>query len=960
MPTSLTQRLLAALLLVPAFGSAQTTFQFWDRKSWLQNGPTSSFYLGGWTDLFFQDGSVALSGCAFHPSFVIFGPDPDFCPLGTNGFTSRGDVDRDGIDDSGAFWSFASVIPATVIEPYRRDRFRMIAAPPSGIADGLRANNGSIAEIFSIEDKSLTVWFSVLVPPPSGRDITVYEGHRHYGSGSSELTRHYWDVPWGTYIFSLPALDDEAEPPTEIPFAVNHLVAPDAFPGRGGAPQGWRMTNTPWVNGRLQFDPRTFIVFEWLGLNAQNTFQSDTMLFSMRGNQYVAAPDPTAPFPPAPTSLPTMSESVADLSVEASVSGVSCVKFADPVPPPAGFFTVAAVMGTQVTADVDLDVEPGGVYQMEITGPPASPLLGTTYRISSFGDPTAADLTTPEDLTALGLAGGDTFTLAGLTVSLITTDLDLTEDLKAGSVYEMRITSGGLKDESLHVRATTGPAIQYPISVFGPQPPPPPPVGRDPSIVLTPFEFLTATDISGGEVTGTVVAVAGGGTTITTNRDLLCLTSPTYRLTVTSGPLVGTTRFPISVANLGRLPAPATPGRVITIPGTLAPLPTLAPDATFDLSPEEEVIEATVEIVAGNFIKGLGQDYSTLILGTDYRIEITTGPLAGAVEPLLDFGYPGVEWFETQNDLSATLAAGHKYKLRAIIPPSVRLLDGDSFQITQRFPDWVQEKYDAGQILAVDEFTLTGPPLFGGFGMLTDPDLIVDVGLLGPLYAVARENVIVFPPFPIQTPPGDRSEVLIGALDSEFELGPFFFRPGDSATGRLTFGRQSALPDTSERVDRFFNWRVQFIDTYDGFTLLGNLTGVGGFPFGTPLSERRPEFDLDRDGASNVLEWALRTAVADPGDRPTFKYNLDRTTLMCTASLTKRPFTGGSVSYFFEYSTDLVNWMTILPGDPIFDLVQDNATTLEVRNRVLVPDNVPPEPSLPPANCFLRVKVVLN
>ena len=68
--------------------------------------------------------------------------------------------------------------------------------------------------------------------------------------------------------------------------------------------------------------------------------------------------------------------------------------------------------------------------------------------------------------------------------------------------------------------------------------------------------------------------------------------------------------------------------------------------------------------------------------------------------------------------------------------------------------------------------------------------------------------------------------------------------------------------------------------------------------------------------------------------------------------MTKRPFTGTSLEYFFEYSTDLRTWTTILEDDPIFEILQDDETTLEVSNLADFPGQL-----AAPA-CFLRVRVI--
>ncbi|MFP6867219.1 MAG: hypothetical protein VCA35_14850, partial [Roseibacillus sp.] len=318
---------------------------------------------------------------------------------------------------------------------------------------------------------------------------------------------------------------------------------------------------------------------------------------------------------------------------------------------------------------------------------------------------------------------------------------------------------------------------------------------------------------------------------------------------------------------------------------------------------------------------------------------------------IANYGFPTNFFFETEADLSGSLAVGDTYEIRLFNPPTNFLNVGDTISFSQVFEDWIQDRYDAGEVMAVDALSLE---LTWGFDPPFDPALIVDQGLFGPLYAIAREDVIAFPPYPIQTPPGDRDQFLLGTFDDHYELGPFFFRPGDSVTGRLNLLRSNpSTAFTTDRVNRILRWETQFIDTYEGFSILGGLTGEG-FPFGTPSSERAPGFDFDRDGATNLIEFALMSDVTDPLDKPTFQYALGENPGECTATLTKRPFVGSRLLYFFEYSTDLVNWTTILPGDPVFNIVQDDDTTLTVSNVAAVAG------ALPPPSCFLRVKVLLN
>ena len=828
MPTNTPKRFLAALLLAPTVASAQLSFEeidfdWWDLKEFRQVGPSTLLYLGGFTDVFFRDGGATLSPCPHPVPFII--PPSLPCPLGTTGFVAQGDIDLDGFNDEGNFYSIATVVRASIVEPFRSDQFRILSAPPSGIADLLRSTNGDTDAVFAVQDTSVVIWYNVLAPPVDDYELTLFEAHRHYGAGSDELQRHYDDVPWGSYLFTLPEINSQFEPPRPVPFGVTHLVTPDGYPGRGAVPSGWRLTNGNWFSDEIHIDPRTFFVFTWTGLNVQNTLVSDLMFLSARGNQYI------------------------------DVNGTPRVE-----------------------------------------NPPEFIVTGS---------------------------------FTGAACNVLETTLDFDRELDQGKIYVLNITGGDLVNTN-----------QYPVTVFG--------TGGG----LASNEILSLTDVSGGVVTGRITGAAG--TTLTTNRDLLgCLVPGTaYELEFLSGALAGSApQFPIQTWGI---PGAMDFTTLIDVSASITP------GDTFRLSPKELVVTSTVQQTAGFFVRG-DLDLSPFPRGGDYRIVVTSGALTGSVIPLRNYGFPNNFWFETQQDLSGSLMPGDTYEMRIFSPPTNRIKIGDTFAISQTFEDWIQDKYDNNEVLGVDELTLrcgfliehcppAGPPPYLA-------ELEVDVGLLGPIYAVARPDHIVFPPYPILTPTADRDPFLLGTFDAKYELGPFFYRTGDSMTGILNLDR--AVPGgnfTTDNVNRILNFRINFIDTYEGFAILGGLSNEG-FPFGTPNSQRLPHLDFDRDGASNVLEFAMQTDVADPNDTPTFQFALLDGPGQCMATVTKRPNIGERLIYFFEYSTDLVNWTTILPGDPNFDILVDNETTLTVSNAVQVGGGLNP---IPPPNCFLRIRVELN
>ena len=1090
--------LVAALVAAPVLSSAQSLL-FFNSKSWRQTGPENLNYLGGRTDMLFQDGSWELAGCAFHPSLSIVGPN-EFCPLGTTGFIAQGDIDGDGVNDQGSFWSVGSITPASQVEPFRPDLFRLISAPPSGFTRILRSTDGDVSAIFDVIDASVIVWYNTLNGIIDDNEVTIYAALREYGVGDDELERHYEDVPWGPYKFGLPQLvpSNSSQEPGQIIFGVDHIVTPDAWPGRGALPQGWRNSNEEWGdNGELEMDPRIFYDFKWSGLTPSNTLQSDNLLFSLNANQFIN-----------PEGIEE-TKYAQDTLGRGTVTGLSCFN--------------------TITTDLNLDevLEEGKIYELVFTsGRLSGTEQATQYPITAFGDSGDVSVfrvvtrdegyTWDEAREAAEAAGGRLAVLdsqvkrefvnsqlvgagfetvdgewpsmwIGLSdseeegvwrwstgqilaeqpsifqdignvadafapfevntfTSAIDTELGL-YDAEGNLVLSNDDAGGGLQSQldfptglepgfyflavgtfdtafnqnsfEVFLGGDGGPYTLthpagvetgelgaasfewYRLGVGSPveggtweegAPTVDPPenefdfahilggVAADGSAPLWFDEegtveleaFLLeipllnsneivlpgASDLTGGIVTGSFLS--GTGFELETNRPLgepNCLQpGQTYRLEITSGELAGTTQFPVTtwadftLTTIGDDP----------LPFDLAGVPSLAPGDSFVLTPENVNATFSVGYVGSHFIEASDAlnapaDFSTLVRGADYRIEFLTGELAGTSDTVRNWGFPTNSYLETQTNFFGQLAVGDIFSIDLIELPTISVAVGDQFVIGQIFADWIQDKYDAGEVLAVDGGTLSAPPEFGGYGIPPTDDLVVGAGLLGPLYAVARPETIVFPPYPIEVAVGDRSPFVVGTLDNHYELGPFFFNPGDSVDASLDLSRSSVSGQTSTDSGSYdLSFRVQFIDTYEGFAILGGLGDDTGFPFATPSSEREPDYDFDRDGATNLLEYALGSDVADPNSRPAFLYALDEEAGSCTATLEKRPFTGTSLDYFFEYSTDLRTWTTIGDDDPIFDIVVDDDENLQVTNL----SNFPGELAAPA--CFLRVRVEIR
>ncbi|NIP92851.1 MAG: hypothetical protein GWO24_05045, partial [Akkermansiaceae bacterium] len=397
-----------------------------------------------------------------------------------------------------------------------------------------------------------------------------------------------------------------------------------------------------------------------------------------------------------------------DLSADLAVGDTFTLRDRDLV------FTVAAVSGNQITTDLDLGalLSRGSSYEMTVTSGPLAGTTQGTQLITRFGVPTPMDLFTPTDISP-NLAAGDTFILRGGRGSIITTDVDLDVELEQGKTYEFNVIDGELAG-----------LTEHPVVTFG--------TGGG----LSASELATPRLITGEVITGEVTAV--DGFTVTTNRDLdSCLDDGrSYQLSFPGRGI--DPQFPILEWS----------GTSVTTPEDISG--TLSPGDAFVLIPRPQLLSGTIETVAGQFVElDLSNAALGLTRGGDFRFLV-----GGRTFTITNWGFPTEFFIEVDVDLTGQVSGGEVYEIEFVDRPELVLRAGDTFSISQTFEDWIQEKYDAGEVLAVDEITLSSDPdLFpGAFGIPATNELVVDQGLLGPLFAVAREDVIVFPPFPIETP----------------------------------------------------------------------------------------------------------------------------------------------------------------------------------------------------------------
>ena len=270
-PKKTMKNILATLALsMPITVMAQTELQFVDHKMFHQNGPTSVNYLGGTVQIGLVDGSWVIAGCIGNNGPVLMSPNIA-CPLGTTGYITYGDSDRDGINDNNSYWSVASLTPAARVAPFLAEQIKILAAPPSLFERPQSFFN----------DASVSMWYNVLTQAFEEHNFTYYSFRKEYES----LAQQHQQVVFGVYQMGFPLLADvgKIDPPRSLVFSVTHFPHTTGYPGVGQRKNGMRVNNGRWFDGRMQLDPRNFNDITWDGVNGSYTIPSDDFRFSITG-----------------------------------------------------------------------------------------------------------------------------------------------------------------------------------------------------------------------------------------------------------------------------------------------------------------------------------------------------------------------------------------------------------------------------------------------------------------------------------------------------------------------------------------------------------------------------------------------------------------------------------------------------------------------------------------------------
>ena len=260
----------AATMMVPFVSHGQAVLSLADNKTYRQTGPRTSIFEGGSLATDIADGNATVAGCAYNGfSFRVF---PDiFCPLGTTGFVTAGDVDGDLERDTNRFFSIAQITAARQVEPFQTERIRMIAAPPSALSRPIGGQGWT--------DRSIVIWFDQINFPIQAFELTRYDTERNYLENQLEL--QFDEVVPGTYIFETPRLNDDLRP---FVIRITHVPMIEAWPGRGRVPtinEFTLLNDDLWNGDEIEIDPRIFNRFDWRGFNGNTALNGDTTNFSI-------------------------------------------------------------------------------------------------------------------------------------------------------------------------------------------------------------------------------------------------------------------------------------------------------------------------------------------------------------------------------------------------------------------------------------------------------------------------------------------------------------------------------------------------------------------------------------------------------------------------------------------------------------------------------------------------------
>lgn len=253
--------------------SAQNDFFFQLRSNALYNqNPGAVTFGGGDFQVLTRDGLLTFQGGCIAPEY--FPPSPPPCPIGATGFIWEGSIDA-----GGAYLSVLDIKAARILRPYRSDRARLVAAPPSLLP----------RPIAGFQDEGYSVFWNIMTPQIQNYDVSIYSFNRVYSP--AERNRFDGELVTGTYRYNFQAIASEIIP---VVIDVNLFPGMDGFRKFNNQLRGFRFINVRWDDdGFMILDPFVINTVKWEGNTTSFVSPTNDQLFlSIKGLSDPA--DPTS------------------------------------------------------------------------------------------------------------------------------------------------------------------------------------------------------------------------------------------------------------------------------------------------------------------------------------------------------------------------------------------------------------------------------------------------------------------------------------------------------------------------------------------------------------------------------------------------------------------------------------------------------------------------------------------
>lgn len=255
--------------------------------------PNQVRYEGGTFDLFVRDGLLTFQAGCQAPFY--FPPGTPGCEAGATGYLTAGDIDGDGLEDSGDYFLVLAIARAAILRPFAPEEVMLISAPPSQLPRPLAGfSNDSRSVFFNIQTEFIRQY-----------DITQYGFAREYTP--AERNRFDKEVVPGSYIYSFPSIAS-ATIPTNI--AINRFATLDGYREINNQDVGFRFLGVTYDDGFAVLNPFQINTLRWEGNSVSFVNPvSDSLYLSIKALQDptdpLSDPDPGLPIFPNFTGNPT-------------------------------------------------------------------------------------------------------------------------------------------------------------------------------------------------------------------------------------------------------------------------------------------------------------------------------------------------------------------------------------------------------------------------------------------------------------------------------------------------------------------------------------------------------------------------------------------------------------------------------------------------------------------------------